>query len=89
MAGVFRFTPGLRFPGHFCCGVLGVPAWKFTAIDGTAALLTVPTQVLLVAYYGGKILESFKKFKISLVVVLGLILIYFVGRHFYRKLIGI
>lgn len=74
-AGIFRFTPGLRFPGHFSCGMLGLARWKFIAVDGTAALLTVPTQVLLVAYYGKEILVYFKQFKIVLVglIVVGLV----------------
>ena len=26
---IFRFLPGLRFPGHFMCGALGIKTWKF------------------------------------------------------------
>ncbi len=80
MSGVFRFTPGLRFPGHLTCGMLGVPAWKFTAVDGTAALLSVPTQVLLVAFYGDVILEYFKQFKIILIILFVLALAIFLLR---------
>ncbi len=74
-AGIFRFTPGIRFPGHFWCGMSGIPFWKFTAIDGTAALLTVPTQVLLIAYYGDWILQHLHTFKFSLLGVLGFVAI--------------
>jgi membrane protein DedA with SNARE-associated domain len=79
MAGVFRFTPGLRFPGHMACGVLGVSHLKFWLADGVAALLTVPTQVLLVAYYGEEILAYFKQFKIVILITLcaGLLFLYF------------
>jgi membrane protein DedA with SNARE-associated domain len=70
MAGVFRFTPGLRFPGHLACGMMGLPQWKFGLIDGLAAFLTVPTQVLLVAHYGDEILAIVKQFKIALVILL-------------------
>lgn len=69
-AGIFRFTPGLRFPGHLSCGFLKVPLWKFIAIDGGAALLSVPTQVWLVATYGEVILEKMKEFKLILLGVL-------------------
>lgn len=86
MAGVFRFTPGIRFPGHMCCGFMGVPAWKFILIDGAAALLTVPTQVLLVAYYGDVILDYIKQFKIALLVVLVAIIFLWI---FKRKKPGI
>ena len=77
MAGVFRFTPVLRFPGHMACGMLGVSHLKFWLSDGVAAMLTVPTQVLLVAYYGEEILTYFKQFKIVIVAILVLAAISF------------
>lgn len=84
-AGIFRFTPGLRFPGHFWCGMSGIPFWKFTAIDGSAALLTVPTQVLLIAYYGGYMLEHLKTFKLYVFIGIGLaVLVYIVARWMRR-----
>ncbi|NJL24196.1 MAG: DedA family protein [Calothrix sp. SM1_5_4] len=88
MAGVFRFTPGLRFPGHMACGMLGLPSWKFGLIDGLAALLTVPTQVLLVVYYGDEILGWIKRFKIAFVIVLVVILGIYVFRSMYRSRSG-
>ena len=81
--GIFRFTPGLRFPGHLACGMLRFPAWKFGLIDGAAALFSVPTQILLIAYYGDTILKFLKQFKI---VLLCLILIA-VGYLLYKKYI--
>lgn len=68
--GVFRFTPGLRFPAHLTCGAMKVSVWKFLAIDGLAAAVSVPTQVVLVAYYGQQILENFKRFKLILIGVI-------------------
>ena len=65
-AAAFRFTPGVRFPGHFMCGATGLSPVKFTLTDGTAALLSVPTQVLLMAHYGDQILVHIKQFKIAL-----------------------
>jgi membrane protein DedA with SNARE-associated domain len=62
--GVFRFTPALRFPGHFACGATGIKYSTFIAVDGTAALLTVPTQVLLMAYFGEQVLSILKNVKI-------------------------
>lgn len=70
MCGVFRFTPGLRFPGHMMCGALKVPPWKFCLVDGLAALLSVPTQVWLVATYGDFILSYIKQFKMLLLVLI-------------------
>ena len=76
---IFRFTPGLRFPGHMMCGAIGLPRWKFIIVVGTAALITVPTQVILISLYGEVILGVLSKVKtgivgISLVVVLGYII---------------
>lgn len=73
---VFRFTPGIRFPGHFMCGALKISYRKFLATDGIAALLTVPTQVLLLAFYGDQILATIKQFKIVFIscLLLGILL---------------
>ncbi len=81
MAGVFRFTPGLRFPGHLTCGMMGVTPWQFILVDGTAALLSVPSQVLLLAYYGDVIMDQFKRFQIG-IMILGAIA---VAIYIYRK----
>ena len=78
--GIFRFTPGVRFPGHMMCGLTGIPFRKFILVDGSAALFSVPTQVLLVAYYGKEILENIKEFKIALGIALGVALIIYFGR---------
>ncbi len=82
--GLFRFTPGIRFPGHLSCGLMGVPFWKFISIDGAAALLSVPTQVWLVATYGDVILSKIKEFKIILAMVIGVILLIFLGKKLFN-----
>lgn len=84
-AGIFRFTPGLRFPGHFMCGASKLPFTKFAAVDGTAALLSVPTQVLLIAFYGEEILSVLKQLKIVILVVLVLGGIYYLFRRFSNR----
>lgn len=60
---IFRFTPGVRFPGHLSCGMMGISAWTFLAADGLAALISVPTQVYLFATYGEVILSTIKQIK--------------------------
>lgn len=67
---IFRFTPGIRFPGHLSCGIMRIPYWKFILIDGGAALFTVPTQVILISIYGDKMLGHLKQFKIVLFSIL-------------------
>lgn len=83
--GIFRFTPGLRFPGHLSCGLLGIPMWKFCAIDGMAAIISVPTQVYIVATYGGDVLKYVKEFKIVLVVVVAAAIVFWLIRKVYLK----
>ena len=84
-AGIFRFTPGLRLPGFFSCGMLGLSPVKFTAVDGFAALISVPSQVLLVAYFGEEILSSFKKFKLVMLGLLAIMVtIYYVSKFVIR-----
>jgi len=83
--GIFRFTPGLRFPGHFACGSMKIPIWKFVVVDGTAALLTVPTQILLVAYYGEVMLEFLKEFKIVVFSLIAILLITYIVRKVMLK----
>lgn len=74
--GFFRFTPGLRFPGHFSFGMMGFSYFKFAMIDGLSALISVPTQIFLIAYYGEDILIGYNKFK---TIIISLVAIFIVG----------
>lgn len=84
---IFRFTPGLRFPGHMMCGAIGLPRWKFVLVVGLAAAITVPTQVILISYYGEVILDLLGRIKI---VAIGLAviatLVYFLVKWRKKKL---
>lgn len=78
---VFRFTPGIRFPGHLTCGIVKVPFWQFALADGVAALVSVPTQILLIAYYGEVVVGFLKRFKFAfLIAVVSLGLLYLCWR---------
>lgn len=83
--GIFRFTPGLRFPGHLSCGLLGISFWKFLAIDGLAALISVPTQVYFVATYGEIILDKMAEFKMYVLALLALAAVVWLVRKVYLK----
>jgi membrane protein DedA with SNARE-associated domain len=83
--GIFRFTPGLRFPGHLSCGLLGIPAWKFVSIDGFAALISVPTQVYFVSKYGEVILQKLSEFKKYVSIVVLIIFAVWLIRKIYLK----
>jgi membrane protein DedA with SNARE-associated domain len=83
--GIFRFTPGLRFPGHLSCGFLGISVWKFLAIDILAAGISVPTQVYFVANYGVEILEKLREFKIIVGIVVGGLILAWIIRKLYQR----
>lgn len=68
--GIFRFTPGVRFPGHLACGMVGIPPWKFLLIDGFAVLLSVPTQIFIFSHYGKDILQTFQRYKFIVIAIL-------------------
>jgi membrane protein DedA with SNARE-associated domain len=86
-SGMFRFTPGLRFPGHMSCGILGVPMWKFILIDGFMALISVPTQVWFVAVYGEVILTKMKEAKLIMFGVFALVFIlWYMKKKFKQRL---
>lgn len=80
--GIFRFTPGVRFPGHLATGIVKFPVWKFLLVDGIAALVSVPTQVLLFAHYGEEIYGAFQKFKYFIFGALGIFILYYI----YKKI---
>jgi membrane protein DedA with SNARE-associated domain len=82
---LFRFTPGVRFPGHLMCGAMGLSAWRFLAVDTIAAGFSVPTQVLLVALYGEVILKHLGRFKLYVFSVLAIGLILFLARKYIQK----
>ena len=79
--GVFRFTPVVRFPGHMSCGIMRIPYWKFASIDGGAALVSVPSQVILVSLYGEAIVSSLKQTEI---VLFSILLVAGLGYGIYR-----
>jgi membrane protein DedA with SNARE-associated domain len=83
--GIFRFTPGLRFPGHLSCGLLGIPLWKFVVIDIIAAGLSVPTQVYFVATYGKIILDKLAEFKLIVLCIFGVLALVWLVRRIYLK----
>jgi membrane protein DedA with SNARE-associated domain len=83
--GIFRFTPGVRFPGHLSCGIMNVPLWKFLLVDGIAALISVPTQVYFVATYGEVILGKIKEFKLILLGVIVVIAFVWVIKKLLSK----
>jgi membrane protein DedA with SNARE-associated domain len=86
--GLFRFMPGIRFPGHIACGAVGIAPSKFLAVDMFVALISVPTQIYLVAFYGREILSVLQEVKIVIGSGILIFLLYYFGRrtiHWYRE----
>ena len=52
---VARFMPGLRAPIYFSAGTLHLPYRVFIFYDGVAALLSVPTIIGAVYYFGDEL----------------------------------
>ena len=82
---IFRFTPGIRFPAHMALGMSPLPAWKFFAIDGMAAMISVPTQVLLIYHYGEPILAGIHKFKVYIGAALGIALVVYLAYRLWQR----
>ena len=82
---VFRFTPGVRFPGHLRCGAMGLSPVKFIAVDSIAALISVPTQIYFVGYYGREILKHLQTAKIYLFSALAVGLLIFIYRRWKER----
>ena len=80
---MLRFIPGLRFPGHFSCGFFRVPFFQFALVDGSAALLTVPSQVVLIGVFGRSIVEYLKEFILGGAVII--VIIIFIQINTIRK----
>ncbi|WP_051361817.1 DedA family protein [Solimonas soli] len=76
---IARFLPGLRTPIYLTAGMTRrVPFWRFLALDGLAALISVPLWVYL-GYYGAEnhdwLLLWLKRGKTVLLVLVALLLV--------------
>ena len=79
---LFRFTPGLRFPGHFLCGLFKIPFSQFIITDGVTALLTVPTQVILIGIFGHMMTDYLKEIALGLALIVSLTILVFIIKKF-------
>ncbi|PWU15163.1 MAG: DedA family protein [Bdellovibrio sp.] len=85
-AFVFRFTPGIRFPAHIAMGMSEhLPMWQFFLVDGSAATISVPTQILLIYHYGETILTLIHRFKMMILAVLAGVLFIWVLRKLFLR----
>jgi membrane protein DedA with SNARE-associated domain len=82
---VARFLPGLRTPIFLSAGRFGVPYWKFLALDGFAALISVPAWIY-VGYIFGNNLEELETrlHKYQAAVLVGVVVFIIAMICFYR-----
>jgi membrane protein DedA with SNARE-associated domain len=69
-----RFLPGLRPVIFTAAGVLRVPRWTFLAVDGLAALISVPLLIML-SYTFGEEIEGNVKSVSRLLMIAGILLV--------------
>ena len=88
---VARFLPGLRMPIYISAGISHkVSYWRFIAMDGLAACLSVPAWVLLGAYGAKNIdwllkkVHQFQHIMIILTAIAAVIVAYYFYRHYRR-----
>ena len=83
--------PGFRTPLFFATGSYHVPFWKFLALDGLAALISVPLWVYVGFLFGANLEELervIRRFQFGIYGVLGgLIAIFLIGIFLKRRLI--
>ena len=85
-AFIFRFTPGLRFPAHVAMGMTNFSMWQFAVVDGLAAMISVPTQILLIYHYGEPILGAMQKFKYVIFGALAVLIVALILRKLLTRL---
>ncbi len=82
-----RFMPGLRAPIYFTAGLLHVPYVRFLAMDGLAALISVPLFVGSVYYFGDEldqVVRYIKKVEHGIIfLIIGAVL--FLGYRWWRS----
>ena len=52
---VCRFLPGIRIPGYFVAGTMGMSYLRFLALDGLGVLLSVPISIWIGKLFGGQV----------------------------------
>lgn len=85
---VGRFLPGLRPMIFLASGVLKVRPWQFIAVDGFAALISVPTLVLLGYWFGNHIdavTHGVRQASHTVLSIAAIITLLGLGYYFYRR----
>jgi len=85
---LMRFVPGVRAAAFFTAGAFKLPYWKLLVFDGSAALISVPSWILL-AYFFGEHIDEVKHWARNAGGIVALIIVLSVGAyvafHYWRK----
>lgn len=83
-----RFAPGLRMPLFLTAGMYQVSPWKFLALDGFAAIISVPVWIW-VGYIFGANLETLEakiqQFQLGIYSIVGGLLVIILATWYVKK----
>jgi membrane protein DedA with SNARE-associated domain len=83
-----RFMPGLRTPLFFAAGSYHISVWKFLALDGLAAVISVPLWVYVGFLFGANLEELEKvvrKAQFGIYAGLVVLVLLFAGAYLVKK----
>ncbi len=69
-----RFLPGVRIPGYFVAGTMGMKFWRFLLLDGLGVLISVPLSIHIGRLFGDQ-MDRLKATMQSLHLVLGFLVV--------------
>jgi membrane protein DedA with SNARE-associated domain len=78
-----RFLPGLRAPLFLTAGTMKVPFWVFFAMDGAAALLSIPISFYVAYYFTDKLTEMLHASHRVMYWAVGAVLVCSLGGHWF------
>jgi membrane protein DedA with SNARE-associated domain len=85
-----RFLPGLRLPGYFVAGTLGMSYSRFMVLDALGVALSVPASILVAAWVGGTFEEISREVRglhmWLLFALVSLLLVLFVRGRMRRRI---
>lgn len=84
-----RFMPGLRAPTFFSAGTLHLPFRVFFFYDGMAALISVPTIIGVVYYFGemaNQVMDNIRHVEHSIIFIVLIIVLFTIAKwHWNRR----
>ena len=69
-----RFLPGIRIPGYFVAGTMGMKFWRFLVLDSLGVLISVPVSIHIGRLFGDQ-MDRLKTTMQSLHLVLGFLVV--------------